>query len=85
MQRGFVRYIQLGPRYNEVPAGIMGGVIHNPILLFYHFFAVALYSMGLYLLSQSIYRLHVSLFHCVSVFSKAVGIIWPYILSEFRV
>ncbi|KAF4638016.1 hypothetical protein G7Y89_g59 [Cudoniella acicularis] len=49
LQRGFVRYIQLGGSRIEEPAGLLGGVIHSPWLLFYHFFAVALYSLGIYI------------------------------------
>ncbi|CAG8978980.1 hypothetical protein HYALB_00012263, partial [Hymenoscyphus albidus] len=48
LQRGFIRYLQRGGSCIEEPAGLLGGVIHSPFLLFYHFFAVAMYSLWLY-------------------------------------
>lgn len=84
MQRGFVRYIQLGPSYYEEPAGLMGGIIHNPMILFYHFFAIALYSMWLLLRQSTIWLLPVCLWRYGLVFAKAVKMILPYIISELR-
>ncbi|KAF2185567.1 hypothetical protein K469DRAFT_778572 [Zopfia rhizophila CBS 207.26] len=43
MQRGFMCYIQKGGHLVEEPAGPIGDVLHSPLQLFYHFFAVALY------------------------------------------
>ncbi|KAK4150807.1 squalene epoxidase-domain-containing protein [Chaetomidium leptoderma] len=49
MQRGFIRYVQEGEKNFAEPAWLMGGLIDNPLLLFYHFFRVALYAVGLHL------------------------------------
>ncbi|KAK3936738.1 squalene epoxidase-domain-containing protein [Diplogelasinospora grovesii] len=50
MQRGFIRYVQEGERNFAEPAGIMGGITQNSnTLLFYYFFKIALYSIGLHL------------------------------------
>lgn len=82
MQRGFVRYIQSGGKYAEEPSGLMGGIYHNPLLLFRHFFAIAIYSMWLLIRESPVSMLPISLVRCVQVFSRAVSIILPFILSE---
>jgi squalene monooxygenase len=46
MQRGFINYVQQGEKYFAEPAWIMGGILDAPLLLFYHFFRVALHSVG---------------------------------------
>ena len=60
----------------------MGGVYRNPLLLFLHFFAVALYSMLLLLTQSPFWQLPVTALTCVRVFGKALSIILPFILSE---
>jgi squalene monooxygenase len=83
MQRGFVRYINRQGRYAEEPAGLMGGVLQSPMLLFYHFFAIALYSMWLLISESPLSRLPLNIFRCVVIFAKAVALIWPFIVCEF--
>ena len=82
MQRGFVRYIQFGGKCVEEPSGLMGGIYHSPLLLFRHFFAIARYSMWLLVRESPVWMLPVSVFRCVLVFGRAVGVIMPLILSE---
>lgn len=63
----------------------MGGVIHSPFLLFYHFFAVALYSLWILMregYASSVWDLTCAIFECVHVFVKAVAVILPFMLSE---
>ncbi|KAF1991263.1 ERG1 squalene epoxidase [Aulographum hederae CBS 113979] len=84
MQRGFVRYIQRGGDCVETPAGLMGGVVRNPIFLFYHFFAIAIYSIWLHISSASMSGKPVAVWQGALVFVKAVQMILPYILSELR-
>lgn len=85
MQRGFVRYIQLGGNCVEQPAGLMGGILSNPLLLFHHFFAVALYSMWLLIRQSSVWMLPITMIKCVQIFRKALTIMLPFILSELSV
>jgi len=54
MQRGFIRFIQGGEANFAVPVGLMGGLIENPFLLFYYFFGIAIYSMGLHIRQSTI-------------------------------
>jgi len=82
MQRGFVRYIQRGGKCVEEPAGLMGAVIHSPFLLVYHFFAVALYSMWLLFCQYSSWQFPLAILECCFVFTKAVKVILPFLLSE---
>lgn len=82
MQRGFVRYIQFGGKYVEEPSGLMGGVYRNPLLLFRHFFAIALWSMWLLIRGSPLWMLPISLIRCGQVFFRAVSLILPFILSE---
>ena len=82
MQLGFIRYIQKGGSCVEQPAGLMGGVLSNPLLLLYHFFAIALYSMWLHLRQSSLLHLPLTLAQCVMVFCKALSMILPFMLCE---
>jgi squalene monooxygenase len=82
MQHGFVRYIQRQGSCAEVPAGLMGGIFHSPLLLFYHFFAIALYSMWLLLYESAISNLPFNILRCILVFGKAVALIWPFVVCE---
>ncbi|PVH77543.1 squalene epoxidase [Cadophora sp. DSE1049] len=87
LQRGFIRYIQLGGKCVEEPAGLMGGVIRSPWLLFYHFLSVALYSLGILIregYALSVWHLIGAIFECFRVFAKAVVVIFPFLLSELR-
>jgi squalene monooxygenase len=83
MQRGFVRYIQRQGSYAEEPAGLMGGVLQSPLLLFYHFFAIALYSMWLLISDSPLSCLPLTMVRCMVIFAKAVALIWPFIICEF--
>ena len=48
LQRGCFRYFQLGGAAISGPIGLLGGIIRNPFVLFYHFFAVALFSIWIF-------------------------------------
>lgn len=82
MQRGFVQYIKFGGKYVEEPSGLMGGVYQNPLLLFRHFFAIAIWSMWLLIHESPIWMLPISFVRCARVFYRAVSLILPFILSE---
>ena len=84
MQRGFIRYIQQQGPSAEVPAGLMGGVYHSPLLLFYHFSAIALYSIWLLLYESPFCHLPLNLIKGVVVFVKALMLIWPFIMAELQ-
>lgn len=47
LQKGCFRYFQFGGNCVDGPVGLLSGIIRRPFTLFYHFFAVALLSMGM--------------------------------------
>ncbi|KAI9794142.1 MAG: Squalene epoxidase [Piccolia ochrophora] len=47
LQLGCFRYFQAGGSCIDGPVGLLAGIIRQPLTLFYHFFAVALYAIWL--------------------------------------
>ncbi|RDL31438.1 FAD protein [Venustampulla echinocandica] len=47
LQRGCFAYFQKGGNCLDGPVGLLGGIIHQPMVLVYHFFAVALLAIWL--------------------------------------
>lgn len=92
LQNGCFRYFQLGGNCIDGPVSLLGGLIAQPFVLFYHFFAVALYSIWLYVMQIGsqvsapvrLAMIPVRLVMSVSVFWKACGVLLPYIWSEMR-
>ena len=84
LQMGCFRYFQLGGNCIDGPVGLLAGIIRQPFVLFYHFFAVALYSIWIYVMRGSVVGVPVRLLGSVGVFWKACVVIMPYILSELR-
>lgn len=84
MQHGFIQYVQGGEENFAEPAWLMGGVVESPLLLFYHFFKVALFSIKLHLCKSTWLGLPVAIFQSFLVFSAAVAIIWRPIISELQ-
>lgn len=84
LQRGCFQYFKLGGNCIDGPVGLLAGIIRQPFVLFYHFFAVALYAMWLYIVSGSIVTLPLRQILSVGVFWKACVVIFPYIFSEVR-
>ncbi|KAF2106053.1 squalene monooxygenase Erg1 [Lophiotrema nucula] len=82
MQRGFMLYIQRGGQSSEGPCALMGGIYQQPMLLFYHFFAIAIYSMWRLMLASPAWMFPATLAKCAIMFCKAVGIILPVLMSE---
>ena len=82
MLQGFIRYIQEGEKNFAEPAGIMGGTIENPFLLFYHFFAIAFYSIGLHLRQASPLGLPGALLQSAMIIASAIRIVWRPVLDE---
>ena len=84
MQRGFIQYVQEGEKNFAEPAWLMGGPIDNPLLLFYHFFRVALYGVALHIRQADSIDIPMALFRSMLVFISAVRIIWQPIIDELR-
>jgi len=84
LQLGCFRYFQMGGQCIDGPVGLLAGIIRQPFVLFYHFFAVALYAIWIYITSASISALPIRLVGSAGVFWKACVVIFPYIISELQ-
>jgi squalene monooxygenase len=74
----------MGGQCIDGPVGLLAGIIRQPFVLFYHFFAVALYSIWILLRTSALVRLPLTLLDSAAVFWKACVVIFPYIFSEVR-
>jgi squalene monooxygenase len=84
LQAGCFEYFKLGGNCIDGPVGLLAGIIRQPFVLFYHFFAVALLSMWIYITSAGVLMVPVRSVLSVGVFYKACIVIFPYIFSELR-
>lgn len=84
LQQGCFQYFQLGGNCIDGPVGLLAGIIRQPFVLFYHFFAVALYAMWIYITSASVWSVPLRMVASVGVFWKACIVIFPYIFSELK-
>jgi squalene monooxygenase len=84
LQQGCFEYFKLGGNCIDGPVGLLGGIIRQPFVLFYHFFAVALLSIWLYIVRGKTVLLPVRALGSVGVFFKACQVLFPYIFAELR-
>lgn len=84
LQLGCFRYFQCGGQCVDGPVGLLAGIIRRPVVLFYHFFSVALLSIWLVLTTSPLYKTPLTLLSSVSIFYKACVVLFPFILSELR-
>jgi squalene monooxygenase len=82
LRRGCMEYFKKGGSCVDGPAGLLGGLIQRPVVLVYHFFAVAWLSIWVFLRSQPIWKLPASLFQCGLVLLTACWVLFPYIAAE---
>jgi len=81
---GCFRYFQLGGNCIDGPVGLLAGIIENPFVLFYHFFAVALYAIWIRTGQFGIFMPLAIVWLGPQIFWKACAVIFPYIFSEMR-
>ena len=84
LQLGCFRYFQYGGNCIDGPVGLLAGIIRQPLVLFYHFFSVALVAMWLMFKSSPLWQLPYTLLRMAGVFWKACVVIFPFIGSEIR-
>lgn len=86
LQKGCFRYFQLGGNCIDGPVGLLAGLIRQPFVLFYHFFAVALLSIWVMMCENGIIAALTgwSAVQGVLVFYKACVVIFPYIWNEMK-
>ncbi|KAI4234085.1 MAG: hypothetical protein LQ352_008194, partial [Teloschistes flavicans] len=71
LQRGCFRYFQRGGSCIDGPVGLLAGIIRQPLVLFYHFFAVALLAIWLALRASPAWKLPLTLLSSLGIFWKA--------------
>ncbi|KAK5137888.1 hypothetical protein LTR08_006657 [Meristemomyces frigidus] len=84
LQMGCFGYFKLGGNCVDGPVGLLGGIIRRPFVLFYHFFAVALYAIWIYITSASLLKMPLRAIESVGVFWKACVVIFPLVFSELQ-
>ncbi|ODQ52171.1 SE-domain-containing protein [Saitoella complicata NRRL Y-17804] len=82
LQNGCFRYFQLGGPCVEGPVSLLSGIRRQPLVLFMHFFAVAIYAIYLIFAESSLVMWPVMVVHSGAVFVKACQVLFPYIWSE---
>lgn len=86
LQKGCFRYFQLGGNCIDGPVGLLAGIIRQPLVLFYHFFAVAFLSIWVMMCEKGILSAITgwSALQGFLIFYKACVVIFPYIWAELR-
>lgn len=84
LQQGCFEYFKLGGNCVDGPVGLLAGIIRQPFVLFYHFFAVALLSMWLYITRGNALLIPLRMVSSIGVFYKACIVLFPYIFSELK-
>ncbi|KAF2001500.1 squalene monooxygenase [Amniculicola lignicola CBS 123094] len=85
LQMGCFRYFQRGGKSVSEPCGLLAGLIKNPWVLVYHFFAVAFYAIWRRMVEGPVWRVpYVIVVESVLVLWKACVVIGPYLLWEVK-
>ncbi|EPE24498.1 FAD/NAD(P)-binding protein [Glarea lozoyensis ATCC 20868] len=89
LQKGCFAYFQRGGNCIDGPVGLLAGIIRQPFVLFYHFFAVALLSIWIVMQNTmgsilGIWKFPLAVEQSALIFWKACVVIFPFIFSELR-
>lgn len=84
LQLGCFRYFQRGGNCIDGPVGLLAGIIRQPLILFYHFFSVALYAIWIRVAEAPLLLKPWALVSSVAVFWTACKVIFPYIWCELK-
>ncbi|KAH8548271.1 squalene epoxidase-domain-containing protein [Umbelopsis sp. PMI_123] len=84
LQHGCFGYFQLGGECVNGPVGLLSGLIQRPMVLVYHFFSVAFYSIYLNFKKGSWADVPRNIWKSVTVLYTACVVILPYLLREAR-
>jgi squalene monooxygenase len=89
LRKGCFSYFKRGGNCIDGPSGLLAGIIRQPLVLFYHFFAVAFLSIWIVMQDTmggllGLWKFPLALEESVLVFWKACVVIFPFIFSELR-
>ena len=89
LQKGCFSYFQKGGNCVDGPAGLLAGIIRQPIVLVYHFFAVAILSIWMVMQETmggvlGVWKFPFAVEQSLLIFWKACVVIFPFIFSEMR-
>ncbi|KAL2065699.1 hypothetical protein VTL71DRAFT_3369 [Oculimacula yallundae] len=89
LKKGCFAYFQKGGDCVDGPSSLLAGIIRRPIVLIYHFFAVALLSIWIVMQDTiggflGLWKLPMAVEESIRVFYKACVVIFPFIFSEVR-
>jgi squalene monooxygenase len=89
LQKGCFAYFKRGGNCIDGPVGLLAGIIRQPLVLLYHFVAVAILSIWLVMQETigglvDIWKLPLAMHRSMLVFWKACVVIVPYMISEMR-
>ena len=76
LQLGCFRYFQRGGNCIDGPVGLLAGIIRRPLVLVYHFFAVALYAIWIRFMSIVSPKTTLTTTKSATAASTSVGRIW---------
>lgn len=85
LKNGCFRYFQLGGRHISEPAGLLSGLIKNPLTLVLHFFSVAFYAVLCRARDVPVWKVPYVLFiESLLIVYTAAAVIGPYLVWEVR-
>jgi len=85
LRESMIQYFHLGGICSSHPSGLLSGTLPSPVLLFCHFFAVALYGMYRVLLSStSITNLFYQIYRSLAMIWTATVVFVPLLWSEWK-
>ncbi|KAG1053255.1 hypothetical protein G6F43_004650 [Rhizopus delemar] len=82
--RGCFAYFQLGGERVDGPVGLLSGLIQQPMILVYHFFSVAFYSIYIEFKRKGWSNAHYNFIMIFTVLYTASVTILPYLWSETK-
>ena len=89
LRKGCFAYFERGGSCVNGPSGLLAGIIRQPMVLFYHFFSVALLSIWIVMQDTmrsllGVWKFPYAVQQSVLVLWKACVVIFPFIFSEMR-
>lgn len=84
LQRGCFSYFKFGGLCVSEPVGLLSGLIQRPVILVYHFFAVAFHAIKIEAISNGWAGAHRSFIMLFTVLYAACVTILPYLWSETK-